>query len=194
MAKLEELLPHLIFVDLDACADEAAMEWVERVKTGPYHKIPISVFSQRTTVGRIQRSAQARVTDYILMPPHLAILTRKVNELCARSRSGGLYAIRPGSGSAPRVELRLEAEVTAISETGLQIRGPLQMTSVPLGSFETPLFSQIGVSEPSLRASNAARVPASGEPVNYFQVQGWSESDRKMLRHWIRARRLEAIK
>jgi DNA-binding NtrC family response regulator len=193
-ARLVETCPHLIFVDLDAFDGEAAMDWVEAVKNGPFHSIPLSVFSRATTVGRIQRAAQARVTDYVLMPPHLPILTRKIADLCARARRGGVYQLRATPEKPQRAELELEADVTGVSETGLQIRGPMQVAGIHPEKFSTPLFSDIGVRDPGLRARNSGKTAASGEPINHFQIQGWSESDRKLLRHWIRARKLEALK
>ena len=67
---------------------------------------------------------------------------------------------------------------------------------VELLNFKTELFDSIGVKKPTLKLTNSGKRESSNgelEFVNFMQVQGWGESDRKLLRHWIRSQKLEAV-
>ncbi len=189
--------PHLIFVDLDAANRNLA--WVESVKKGPFARVPLAVSSSSTRVGTLQRCIQVRVTDYILKPFHPSVLGKKLQLLCSRIALQSPYEVRPTPHRPLGAEMTTECVITAISETGIQVGGAL-MTVGPVErlSFVTPLFDAIGVRKPMLKLTNTGKREASGgggetEFVNFVQVQGWGEDDRKLLRHWIRNRKLEVL-
>ena len=193
--RLQEFCPQLIFVDLDLIG--AHLGWIEKIKAGPFGIVPIAVASRSTSVDTLSRCIQARVTDYILRPFHLKVLEKKLGALCLRLAQKSPYEIRPTPEQPLEAQLTSQCTITAISETGIQVGGSL-MVGAPVEqlSFKTALFEAIGVKNPTLKLTNSGRrESATGEPefVNFVQVQGWGESDRKLLRHWIRSQKLEVV-
>jgi DNA-binding response OmpR family regulator len=192
---LELHCPHLVFVELDAKG--ANLAWVESVKRGKFAFLAVAVAGSPTGVDELKRCAQARVADYVTKPYQPQVLERKLGLICHKIRALPPYQVLPTPERKLEAWMTTQCMITAISETGIQVGGALAaLTPVERIRFVTALFQEIGVKSPTLKLTNTGRVENSRgqtELINFIQVQGWEESDRKLIRHSIKNNRLEAI-
>ncbi|WP_413560397.1 response regulator [Bdellovibrio sp. HCB209] len=188
--RIEEVLPHLLIVDVNLGPDISGLEWLVAVRKGVYGFIPAVMLTGSGDETTVKDSMQLGIYDYVIKPSNASILDKKITSWIQRLKEG-VYRLDAEQMPIP-VEASFDMQILAISETGLCVAGvvanaePLTFTKV-----SSPLFQGIDVTQPQrITFLNYEKNPAGAinNPIrNFCQVSGWTEPDFKRIRLWIRS-------
>ncbi len=192
--KLETHLPHVMIVDVNLGPDDNGLDWLEKVRSGPYANVPAIMLTGAGDVETIKKSARIGVDDYIVKPAGHTTLSKKIVAIQARLQIETPYAIKTSETPLP-VKATFTARISALSETGLCISSHI-MNRKPI-SFPSPrtsLFDELQVGAlKKLTFLNNEREANQRSPYpirNFCQASGWSEPDFKNIRLWVRRNKL----
>ncbi|WP_413294850.1 response regulator [Bdellovibrio sp. HCB185ZH] len=191
-ARLDEVLPHLLIVDINLGPETSGLDWLSEVRKGSFAFIPAVMLTGSDDENTVKNSLQQGVYDYVIKPSNASILDKKITSWIHRLKEG-IYKLE--AEKAPvTVEATFDMQIVAISETGLCL-GSIIANADPLSfaKVTSPFFEGIDVSHPpKITFLNYEKSPTGGlYPIrNFVQVSGWTEPDFQKIRLWIRSANL----
>lgn len=149
-------------------------------------KLPIAMLTGRRERRDIERALELGVDDYILKPIDPMLLLKKVETLLAKvdeeNKAPALDFARANFNYKGKIGLPVE--MRSISELGLVLTLPHNLTEGSLVHLETELFSEIGCEPPPMKVLSAVQL-ASGVYETRVMFVGVDEAVLQKIRAWI---------
>jgi ActR/RegA family two-component response regulator len=191
--RIEEVLPHLLIVDVTLGPDSSGVDWLVEVRKGPFKFIPAVMLTGSGDQETVKNSMQLGILDYVIKPANASIMDKKIVSWIGRLKDN-IYKL--DCENAPLdVEGSFDMQILAISETGICVSGilsnpePISFTKVT-----SPFFQGIDVAQPQrvtfLNYEKSTNAGGQNPIRNFCQVSGWTEPDFKRIRLWIRSNHL----
>jgi hypothetical protein len=160
------------------------------------NQVQIAVISSADSKEEIKQILQFKLNNYILKSTPLEDIERRLIAFYKKVKEPH-EPISEQSESLPLASILIQANIVGISETGLCIESQITTTSSS-SAFECSNnpFLSIGLPKPYLKLINSEYQTvlenACNRNVNrnFFQIQGWNESERKHLRMWLTQKKL----
>lgn len=193
--RIEEVLPHLLIVDVTLGPESSGVDWLIEVRKGPFKFIPAVMLTGSGDQETVKNSMQLGILDYVIKPANASIMDKKITSWLTRLKDS-IYKLDVEDAPLD-IEAAFDMQILAISETGLCVSGvisnsePLSFTKV-----SSPFFEGIDIAQPQrITFLNYEKSPSSSggsqNPIrNFCQVSGWTEPDFKRIRLWIRSNHL----
>lgn len=188
---LEEVLPHLLVVDIHLGPESNGLAWLTKIRGSKYGFIPAVMLTGSSDEGTVRGSLELGIYDYVIKPSRPAILEKKITLWRERLSTSMTYSW-DAEQEPLEVEASFEMKIAAISETGLCVDGCISSTEpISFTKLSSSLFGQIELAQPQkITFLNNEKRPGGPGPFsirNFCQVSGWMEPDFKRIRLWIRS-------
>lgn len=191
LASAQEVLPHLIIVDLNLTGG-GALQFLQDFKKLPHlSRIPILVLGKAREREAIMRATQMGATDCLLKPFTASLLVDKVEKLL---ETNPYQPHRFEAEDRCRVRLTVPAEIVSLDESGFRIDAPVMLGREIEVTVDAPLLEQLGCSSAHMRSTERAPRPAAqGGYINEINLLGIGPKVAKAIRDFLRERVAEGL-
>lgn len=182
---LEQNTPQLILLDLQMPGTTGyKLMPLLRARLEP-KKVPIIIVSGKNQAQDVRLAIKTGASDYIIKPIDPMILQEKV-ERAQNDKVTDFVEIAVPTHLMLDVHFLNPITVLGVSEFGIRIAGPQEVTvgdTIELGGL---VAEQMGVERIWLRSINVERRPAKNDFVMLFSFIGISEKERQVIRKFCR--------
>jgi DNA-binding response OmpR family regulator len=189
LAQAQEILPHLIIVDLNLTGG-GALHFLQDFKKLPHlARIPILVLGKARERELIMRATQQGATDCLLKPFTATLLVEKVERLLL---TNPYPPHRFEISDRPKARITVPAEILSLDESGFRIEAPVMLGRETEIKIEAPLLDQLGCSSAHTRTTERAPRPApQGGYHNEINLLGIGPRVAKTIRDFLKGRAAE---
>lgn len=187
----QEILPHLIIVDLNLTG-RGAFQFLNDIKKVPHlARIPLLVLGKAREREMIVRATQLGATDCLLTPFTAALLVEKVEKLLSVNP---YQPHRFDVTERPQGRLTVPVEIISLDESGFKIEAPVMLGRESGISVEAPLLEQLSCSNTHMRTTERTPRPvARGGYINEVNLLGIGPKVAKTIREYLRERAAEGL-
>jgi two-component system chemotaxis response regulator CheY len=191
LASAQEILPHLIIIDL-ALTGGGALQFLQDFKKLPHlGRIPLLVLGKAREKEIIVRATQLGAADCLLKPFTAALLIEKVEKLLIVNP---YQPHRFEDADRLKVRITVPAEIVTMDEGGFRIEAPVMLGRESEIKIDAPLLDQLGCSNAHTRTTaRAPRPAAQGGYLNEINLLGIGPKVAKTIREFLRERAAEGI-
>ncbi len=186
MAKeiLTGLTPHIIISDLEM-NDQDGFDFLSfRRESNEIRHIPVLVMSGLNDRHSVLKAASLGATDFLLKPLRNISLLQKVRKILKVS---GTQAFRFPVEQRPKYSISLKAEISAISEAGVDLIMPLKLSSGGEVKLTSELLTELKLENISLRNTlRGGKYTESGLYLNRVNFVGIGEEIAKTIRTFMK--------
>lgn len=160
-----------------------------------YKNIPIALLTARREREDIEQAIKLGVDDYIVKPIDPSLFIKKVSDLLKKAVEKNPVQEK-SEEEAPTLQevsirlpgiVKMEAEIVAVSEVGLTVQTPHQLTDGQSIHFDSNLFQAIQIKPPFMKVLNCEFHKNSNKWVSRIQFVGASDTTLQRIRAWINA-------
>ncbi len=179
--------PHIILSDLHM-EPENGYQFIQSIRTQKqYATIPILVLSALNDFQSVKKAIALGVSDYVIKPLQTPMLLRKLRKALLNK---DFVKWEPAAGEEIILETSITAEVSAIGETGCNLKGPFKITSGKEIKIISQDFNTLELDKLYMRSSNMIKTyVAAGNFINDITFVGISESTSSKIRQLINKRK-----
>lgn len=191
LASAQEILPHLIIIDLNLTGG-GALQFLQDLKKVPHLAgIPLLVLGKAREKELIVRATQLGAADCLLKPFTAALLVEKVEKLLSINP---YQPHRFAVSDRQKGRLTVPAEIVTMDEGGFRIEAPVMLGRESEIKVDAPLLDQLGCANAHTRTTaRAPRPVAQGGYINEINLLGIGPKVAKMIREFLRERAAEGL-
>lgn len=191
LASAQEILPHLIIVDLSLTGGGALQFLLEIKKLPHLAPIPILVLGHAREKELIVRATKLGATDCLLKPFTAALLVDKVEKLLVINP---YLPFRLEPSDQRQVRITVPTEIVTMDEGGFRIEAPVMLGRESEIKVDAPLLDQLGCSNAHTRTTERAPRPvAQGGYINEINLLGIGPKVAKTIRDFLRERAAQGL-
>lgn len=157
-------------------------------KQSALNKLPVILLTGKREKSDIEKGIESGVSDYVVKPIDPEFLLAKVRNLLVTNPEEAVnFAETPVTFKA---DLDIRAEITAVSELGLQLTSNIPLPTGKILQIKSPFFDEVGIPKIPLRIDSCEEIGQAESFRIKANFVGITEKEMTPLRLWIRARRL----
>lgn len=152
-------------------------------KDSRWNKIPTMLLTGLREKKDVERALRSGTDDYLIKPPDHDILLAKVESLLSKKNEHSFKDTPIKSeGFWP-----ISFDLIGISEQGMTFISPIAVPPNQKLKIESDLFSEIGISVPTLRISSCANQDPNNRTSFIIKAifVGLTESEHQKIRRWV---------
>lgn len=181
---LEFKIPHIMIVDLQMPVETGFDLLAYRASKPELKAVPALVMSGLKDRESVMKSISLGASDYLLKPIRNTSLLQKVRKILKVS---GTYKYKFAPGQQPDVQLSLNAEITGLSEVGLDLSIPAKLAPGSPVQLTSDLLVMLDLKDTLLRNSlQGAKYKESGFYTHQVNFLGIGDDVIRRIKDFMR--------
>lgn len=182
---LEQHPVDLLIVDIVMPA-MSGFDFIHLAKKLENFQAPILMLTGRSSPKDVLTALELGATDYLVKPIDKDLFVGKIASIIGSRPQAAEVRFAQGTADVP-AEIAIPARITAVSEMGLTMRTQHYLDRNVRTKVDSPLFEEIGIAQPQLRAVHSKPV----ENDSHFKYEvfvsfiGLDEPSMQRIRRWI---------